>query len=877
MQDGKSLTAAGTGRGPVGRLAGWFRSLRGLMVVAALAVSILVTMAVYMATEAVFTQAVQRAGVQNAKVLADGTFNAMYQIMRQGWTREQLNEFLDSLNQSAEPGAVINVYRGSKVNELFGRIEQPAPDDTALAAFKTRETHVRVDDRAVRYDRPLTANVQCLQCHTNASEGDVLGVMSIRQPIAPMIQQAHDDLIDHLMLIMPAPLLAALGVAGFLSWRLGRSLRRLNRSVGQVQRVDDLAHVHFSGASTGFTEFDDVLGQVDVLTDKVRDVAIDRNLLEFEIGLLEHFVITSEVVRDWRRYVRDLLHEINRQFAVHGVFTAFSIAGRPVGVDVFWHAEPDEVVFARLEEEVRQRVGQAFDGHAGEVTPRQHPSHEGEPLTDASALDLHTKTLVMEMPPMQGMVGLIVPMGEARVPVKKLVIESILSTMINVVGSVRAIEKHTEDLEYFATRDPLTRLYNQRMFWSLLDYEVGRAQRHDYSFGLMVIDLDDFKRVNDRYGHGFGDDYLRRVATLLQGGLRDGDIVARYGGDEFVALLPDTDQEGAERVGRRLLKWAQGTVIAAPDGGTVSPSLSVGLAIGPVEEAGTAPAQAVFSLADQAMYRAKAAGKNRLATASHDEVLAVGELVDNGQDVVAAVSAGEAYPVYQPILTADGSEIVGVEVFARIRVGERIAPAGEFVEVLTREQLCDLVDRRVVGRVLGDERLHGFEGMVCFNIAPSSLLEGRFVHFLLDSVERSPLEPGQVVVELSESPISGELGVLEQPLADIKAAGLRLAIDRAGSGPETFSYLRRFDFDFIKIEAEWLCDRKVSQRDRAFIDGLLTIAETLGVTVVAHNVEADSQLALVQRLEIGLAQGYRLAAEMDELPASARAFSTEES
>ncbi|MFN2381873.1 MAG: diguanylate cyclase [Guyparkeria sp.] len=838
----------------------WFRSLRALMVIVALVVSVLVTAAVYLATEAVFTQAVQRASVQNARVLADGTFNAMYQIMRQGWTRDQLNEFLDSLNQRADPGVVINVYRGARVNELFGRLEQPAPGPNAMAAFETRRTHVDTGAEMVRYDRPLIANAECLQCHVNAQAGDVLGVLSIRQPIGPMIEQAHDDLVDRLMLIVPAPLLAALLIAGLLSWRLGRSVKQLNRSIGQVNRVEDLADLRFAGASTGFTEFDEVLSRVDALTDKVRHVAIDRNLLEFEIGLLEHFVITSDVVRDWRRYVRDLLDEINEQFTVHGVFTAFSMGDRPIGVDVFWHGEVDEVVAARLDQEVGRRVSEGFGGQARSVTPRQHAGRDGPPVTDAGRLDLHTKTLSMDLPPMRGMVGLIVPTGEARVPVKKLVIESILSTLINVVGSVRAIERHTEDLEYFATRDPLTRLYNQRMFWSLLDYEIGRAQRHDYRFGLMVIDLDDFKRVNDRFGHGFGDDYLCRVAELLHDGLREGDIVARYGGDEFVAILPDADDATAEQVAERLLARAHQAAVAAPDGESLILSLSIGLAVGPVDAVDPASAQALFSLADQAMYRAKAAGKNRLAVANRDEVRAIEQDDVSTPTAITTIDPATVSVVYQAIRRSDG-EVIGAEVFARARVGGRLLPAAEFVRALGRDQLVDGVDRQVIDRVLGDAALAGYAGRLFFNIAPTSLMEARFVAFLLNAVERSPLAAEQVVIEISESPLAGDVGALSRPLAGLRAAGVGLAIDHAGSGRETLSYLRRFDVDYVKIEADWLCDRKVSRRDRAFIDGLLAIAETLGVSVVAHNVETDAQVEMARDLAIDLMQGYRFGRE----------------
>ncbi|MEC9482761.1 MAG: hypothetical protein UMU75_05455, partial [Halomonas sp.] len=180
---GRRQEAGGWGRALVDWLVASFRSLRALMVIAALIVSVVIAAAVYLATETVFTQAVQRSAVQNARVLADGTFNAMYQIMRQGWTREQLNEFLDSLNQRADPGAVINVYRGEPVNELFGPLAQPAPDQAARAAFDTRRTQVDAGAQLVRYDRPLIASAECLQCHVNAEAGEVLGVLSIRQPI----------------------------------------------------------------------------------------------------------------------------------------------------------------------------------------------------------------------------------------------------------------------------------------------------------------------------------------------------------------------------------------------------------------------------------------------------------------------------------------------------------------------------------------------------------------------------------------------------------------------------------------------------------------------------------------------------------------------
>jgi GGDEF domain-containing protein len=147
--------------------------------------------------------------------------------------------------------------------------------------------------------------------------------------------------------------------------------------------------------------------------------------------------------------------------------------------------------------------------------------------------ELQTKSLLLETPKIGGIVGIGVQSALTLDEVRRMVIGSVLTILLNLVGSVKAIYKYTKDLEYYATRDPLTNLYNQRMFWELLGYEVGRAKRHSQQFAVLMLDMDNFKTINDRYGHHFGDATLRGFAELLHRAVRDGDLLARYGGDEF--------------------------------------------------------------------------------------------------------------------------------------------------------------------------------------------------------------------------------------------------------------------------------------------------------------------------------------------------------
>lgn len=851
-----------------------FRSIRLLIVVSALVVSVLVAGAMYWATVSVFDRSVRQSAVEMSASLADGTFNAMYQIMRQGWTRDQLNEFLQSIrsqNQSNADSARIELYRGDEVIAQFGTIEQPEPDTKVAAAFASGQTQVTMSQGVIRYDRPLIAEAQCVRCHTQAHVGDVLGVMSVTQPVAALTKRAHQDLFERLLLIMPLPFLAAFVIALFLGGRMARSLRILKRSIGQVERVEDLTHVRFSDAHTGFSELDDVLVEVDHLTDKVRNLAVDRNLLEFEIRLLERFVITSDVVRDWRRYVRDLLTEINTVLPVHGVFTAFTVGDRPPGIELFWHDAVTEPVAATVSFRVQTRVGEVLGATVANLIPRQHaPESSGRaPLINARLIDLRTKEIAMDTPVMQGVVGLIIPSDQDLSPVTRLLIESILSTMLNVVGSVRAIEKHTEDLEFYATRDPLTQLYNQRMFWSLLEYEVGRARRHDYQFAVLVIDMDNFKNINDSYGHSFGDVFLTQVASALQDGLRAGDILARYGGDEFVAILPEAGIAAAEMVATRLLERLRDLQVRTPSGESVGASLSIGMAIG-LTHADTA--RGLFAVADSQMYRAKLGGKNQLA---------VPDPMSPDRDLIAPIIDDDALfqsptdqtlqPIFQPIFSVQdalverGDELllqqVGMEVFARIYAGKRWREAQDFIGVIEHHGKNEAFDRALLARVLRPEIAEQCEGLIFVNISARTVRSNTFLTDVVAWVDACGLAPEQLVFELNERESLADIAVFDRFVEALHGHGFKFAIGNASSGHWVFQHLRRYEVDYVKVSADWLVTLERVSRDRAFIDGLLGLARALSVTVIAQRVETAEQLASVRAAGITWVQGRLLAPE----------------
>ncbi|MBI4998952.1 MAG: bifunctional diguanylate cyclase/phosphodiesterase [Rhodocyclales bacterium] len=811
----------------------------------------------YFAISRILEHSVREDARQSSAATARITFASMYELMSTGWNRQQAEQFLAAIRSAArDTSTQVEIYRGPVVARDYGDIRQPPLDQALERLLAGGPATTETTGSSVRYLMPLVADGRCLRCHASATVGATLGAIEVRQDFAALIAAANRDFLLWLLAIAPL----AMAMAGIVVWkvnqRLEQSIEVVDAAVTQVEAVADLRKLQFERHDLGFDELNRLFGHLGDLVAKLRSVAVDKDVLRFEIGLLEKFVITSEVVRDWGDYVSRLLEDINQVMHTPVMFSVFQVGDETLEVETFWLQPPDQDTRAMVEAEVRRMID--VDGRfipSADVAVHHHSPAQGEPLVmDLQTFVLHTKSLMVDRPKIGGIVGIGVNSEMIEDETVRLVTDSILSTMLNVVGSVKAIHKYTRDMEYYATRDPLTDLYNRRVFWELFEYEVARASRHGYEFALLIVDLDNFKLINDNFGHAAGDVYLQAVARAMKKTLRPGDVFARYGGDEFVALLPEITSETATAVARRVLEAAAAVEQFTPDGSRIAGSVSIGLAIYPLHAQNS---KDLFLFADNMMFKAKGAGKHQVGVPGEQEVAEVfRDMTATTMMVVKAINERRIVPFFQPILDIAHNRIAGYEVLSRLEQDGTQIEAARFIEYAEKAGAIHRLDTMVMEQALRKLAESGFTGHLFVNLSPRALAVADFLTVLKQTVADAGIDPAQVVFEITERDTVRNIAILERMVNELKLDGFKLAIDDFGSGFSSFQYLRRLPVDFVKIEGDFVVNIVNSERDRAFVQTIWRLAADLKIQVVAEHVEDAAVMAELQRIGVEYAQGY---------------------
>ena len=834
------------------------KSLRAYLLGSSVIVSLLIFIAVYIAANIVYREFLQKQALETSRAISKQTFNSMTQVMLKGWTRDELNDFIHATQESfAGTQHQVDIYRGDVVTNLFGRIDQKPMDETVRGVFQEGKEVVLTSEAGVRTLHPLQATDVCLQCHVNAKAGDVLGVIDVRQDLGDLIKESQSEYMKYLLVIAPIPFIVAMAVAIFMIQRINRSINAFQERVEQINSVREFKKMELENINLGFTELNRLFRVVRMLSSKLKSLAVDREILEFEIKLLEKFVITSEVVSDWREYVRKLLIDINTIFDAYSLFTIFRVEDEGYDLEIFWRAKPSQEVQTIFEEIAKRQIQEHphFQG-IGPITINHNISNTREELQDITREDLEVqmKSLLLTTPKIGGVVGIGVQSEMVIDPIRTIVIESILTTLINVVGSVKAIYKYTKDLEYYATRDPLTNLYNQRVFWEMLDYEIKRAQRHNYRFGLLVIDLDNFKTINDRYGHSFGDDFLIEFTRTLGDASRPEDILARYGGDEFVVILPEAGDEETFLVAQRIREQSEKNQLVSPDGTKVRATTSIGIAIYPDH---ATEAKDLFLIADNMMYKAKRGGKNQIEIPSDEDVVDVyREVGEKSIILMNALEGKQIIPFFQPIIQTGNRAVEIHELLMRLDIDGSLMTAGEFVDIAEGLGIMHKLDYVLIEKAFTRMKETDYRGLLFINLSPKALILGEFIANVRKLAYEFDIDPANVVFEITERDTVKNMELLEKFVQELKFEGFKFAIDDFGSGFSSFHYIKRFPIDYIKIEGEFVRNMLSDPKDRAFVLSIVTLAKELNIKTVAEYVETPEVMQAIEDLDITFAQGF---------------------
>ncbi|OPX54849.1 putative bifunctional diguanylate cyclase/phosphodiesterase [Oceanospirillum multiglobuliferum] len=842
----------------------FLRTLRGYVLVSIMLVSLTVFFSVTLAVTLLYENIIQRQAEASSQTIASNTFNGMFQVMRQGWTRKDLEVFISATKSSfANTPFEIEIYRGEKVKQLFGSINQPKFDVNIEQVFASGAEQVSQTGHIMRRIYPLTARAECTVCHTNAKTGDTLGVIDLKQDMQAISDEMRQNYIALFVLCSILILFAALVFSGFIAVKIKRSIGQFKSQLAEVNTIKDFRQMDSLKADFYFDEFNGAFDHVSQLMEKLKDVAVDKDILEFEIRLLSKFIITSDVVRDWRDFIKDLLVDINSIIQAHTLVTIFQVEEEGYELEVFWYQNVPDATRQDFENYLRQQIEGDDHFHQGAsiLSITHHvasPEQQMEVQLNIAPKDieLQTKSLLLEAPKIGGVVGIGVQSDLARDPIRHIVIDGILTTLLNLVGSVKAIYKYTKDLEYYATRDPLTGLHNQRMFKELLGYEVGRATRHEESFSLLMLDLDNFKTVNDRYGHAFGDQFLQAFGKVLEQSVRPGDFLARYGGDEFTIILPEAGEEQAHSVAQRIRSNLEKLELRTPDSGFVRATSSIGIAVYPQHAKNP---RDLFLMADNMMYKAKRDGRNAIAVPEEHEVAEVyKEAGAKNIMVLEALEQKRIVPFFQPIIDVNTGEIIIHELLMRIEKDGKIIPAGEFIDIAEGIGVVHKMDYLLIEKAFQQVVEQGYKGTLFINLSPKSLIVSEFIGRIRQLAVDYAIASDRIVFELTERETVSNLALLEKFVLDLKLEGFNFAIDDFGSGFSSFHYIKHFPIDVIKIEGEFIRNMLQDDKYMAFVKSIVTLAQNLNIKTIAEFIEDEEIMQAVQALGIDYAQGYYL-------------------
>jgi diguanylate cyclase (GGDEF)-like protein len=683
--------------------------------------------------------------------------------------------------------------------------------------------------------------------------------------ISELVRNIHEEAIDSIQDV--AQLIAGIDLDDPSRKRLtGRFeqmfalFKQLNSSMGLLLQERERQWIkNGRNLSKVMFEFNHVVKELG-------ETLIEKELLERQSAVLENIILSHEKVTQWKEFVQEILAGLHSIFPFNVFFVAFA---EEHGLSIYIYYLADQLDETRSESIKLRLIPQLIEQlglpHDVLLDVEEFLIEKASSRTECCPDDVKIITvpvLSLEKVDLAGMLG--VAYGSSRVLTsqEESVIRSILAVMVMVVGSSKALSQTLAELEYYSTHDPLTGLHNRRYFNEMIEYELGRSERHKHEFAILMLDLDDFKDVNDTYGHPCGDLVLKQVADILHANMRKGDLATRIGGDEFAILLTETGKANAMVVAEKLRNQLRGHTFQTPEGKQFHITTSIGVIIYPEDAQNLSD---LMTGVDIGLYRAKEIGKDSISTIeSVEENIQQNRMTrDNAEKLRAALKNDLIVPYYQPIFDCKTGSVFAFETLARLIEpnGETLS-AGMFIETIEKYGLGRELDRAVIRQAISDTKKKISQSELDLKIfinLSAQEIQGRGVLGMAEQIcNEMNVPPQAIVFEILERDAIGDMTNMRKFLVNLRDKGFSFALDDFGSGYNSFHYLRELHFDYVKIDGAFVRNILNSKIDYALVRNLSRLCQDIGTLTVAEFVESKEILDALKLMGIDYVQGYHL-------------------
>lgn len=433
-----------------------------------------------------------------------------------------------------------------------------------------------------------------------------------------------------------------------------------------------------------------------------------------------------------------------------------------------------------------------------------------------------------------------------------------LEALLTISRDVTQERERSDQLRWASEHDPLTHLPNRRAFQARLQAATLRAMEGEGQLGLLLVDLDHFKHVNDTLGHGAGDQLLGAMAQRLRNGVREGDFVARIGGDEFAIVLENVESEEVlSSVGAAVLSRIQMPVLIGNR--SVSAGASLGGALFPLHAEN---ADELFKKADTALYALKEGGRGGTRLFTEDMLVEAERNASQLSVARGAISESTVIPLYQPKIEIETGRVAGVEALLRwqhpasgLQLPETVEQAFKDYELAAK--IGELMREKIVQEVRGWLDAGVDFGRVSINASPAEFLRDDYAEQLLSVLARRKVSPEFIEVEVTEHAFLGRgPEYVARALEMLKKHGTSIALDDFGTGCSSLSHLRDFPVDVVKIDMSFVQQMVDNREIASIVTAVVRLADSLGIDTVAEGVETPAQRDLLRAMGCKIAQGH---------------------